>query len=107
MKRFLHMTVAPVLVLALLMTGCDGYYGPMGGRWDHMMNYGYGFGGMFMWILFVIIIGVVAYFVIQSVRSKTPGTTPQETPLDILKKRYAKGEINKEDYDRMKHDLEN
>jgi len=39
---------------------------------------------------------------------KTKGQTPAqgESHLDILKKRYAKGEISKEDYDRMKRDLE-
>jgi putative membrane protein len=29
-----------------------------------------------------------------------------ETPLDILKKRYAKGDINKEEFDRKKKELE-
>jgi putative membrane protein len=29
-----------------------------------------------------------------------------ETPLEILKKRYAKGEIAREEYERMKKDLE-
>lgn len=28
-----------------------------------------------------------------------------ETPLEILKKRYARGKITKEDFDRMKKDI--
>jgi len=90
---------------AWLTAGCSGYHGPMDGRWNHM-NYGCGFGGMFMWIFFVIIAALVAYFVIQTIRAKTAGSMPQETPLDILKRRYAKGEITKEDYDKMKKDID-
>lgn len=70
-----------------------------------MMHYGYG-GGIFMWILFLIIIGLLVYFVIQATKTKGQTTTHNESPLDILKKRYAKGEITKEDFDRMKKDLE-
>lgn len=36
--------------------------------------------------------------------SKSP--TSKETPLEILKMRYAKGEITKEDFEQMKKDLE-
>ena len=33
------------------------------------------------------------------------GRSTSETPLDILKKRYAKGEISKEDYEKIRKDL--
>lgn len=35
-----------------------------------------------------------------------PGGPTQETPLDILKRRYVSGEITKEDFERMKKDIQ-
>lgn len=98
-----------LLLLTPLLTMCSGPYGHMGG-WDRTGNYacgfGYGYGGVFMWILFLIVVGVAMYFIIQSAKTKNilGGTT--DTPLDILKKRYAKGDITKEEFDRMKKELE-
>ena len=56
-----------------------------------------------MWIIMIVLIGVLIYFFIQLQKGKAGST---ETPLEILKKRYARGEITKEDFDRMKKDLE-
>jgi len=99
-------TFAAFLLLTTLVVSC-GPYGPMH-RWGDgpMMNYGFGYGGMFMWIIFLIAIGLLIYFFVQSQKTRGQTPTENESHLDILKKRYAKGEINKEDFDRMKRDLE-
>jgi len=60
--------------------------------------------GMFLWGIFwwVLIIGGI-YLVFRLLR--TDETRPYETPLDILKKRYARGEITAEEFQRMKEEL--
>ncbi len=72
--------------------------------WRHMMWSGCG--GGFMWIVFFILIGVVVYFVLRNAKSSAPQNTRRETPMEVLKRRYAKGEITKEQFDEMKRDLE-
>ncbi len=70
------------------------------GNW----GWGMGFGWIFMIVFWALVIMGVVYLVQIATRSgKTPGQ--KETPLDILKKRYAKGEITKEEFERMKDDL--
>ncbi len=59
-----------------------------------------------MWILVLVVMGVIFYFLQQASKSKGPDGSAMETPLEILKKRYARGEIDKEEFDRMKKDLE-
>jgi putative membrane protein len=98
-----------VLIFAPLLTMCSWPHGPMMGGWDRPGSYGcgYGFGGgMFMGILFLIILAVAIYFIVQYLRSKNVTGHAQETALDILKIRYAKGELTKEDFDRMKNELQ-
>ncbi len=97
-----------VLTLVPLLTMCSRPYGPMMGGWDRTGNYGcsFGYGGMFMWILFLIVLAVAIYFIVQNVRSKNTSGQATESAIDILKKRYAKGEITKEEFDRMKNELQ-
>jgi putative membrane protein len=52
-----------------------------------------------------IMIGMLTYFIIQAIRTKGQMPKQDENALDILKKRYAKGEITKEDFDRIKEDI--
>jgi putative membrane protein len=75
---------------------------PMGNG-GHMMGYGYG-GGL-MWLIVLVLVGVGIYFLLQVSKSKGSDVSNIETPSDILKQRYAKGEIDKEEFERKKNDL--
>ena len=71
------------------------------------MDYGWGMGfggGLFMilfWIL--VIIGVV--LIIKLVMRRTKEGGGPETALDVLNKRYAKGEISKDEFEEKKKDI--
>jgi putative membrane protein len=65
--------------------------------------FGPGFGWLFMVLVWVlVIVGIVA--IIKS--AATPSVSRGETPLEILKARYARGEIGKEEYERMRSELQ-
>lgn len=79
----------------------------------HMTDYGHGrgmmgywFGGFFMWIIFIVIIAVVVYLIIRLSKQKETYTLMNETPRHILEKRYARGEISKEEFDEIRKNIE-
>ncbi len=77
--------------------------GMMGWGW-----YGMGFlGWLFMLVFWGLIITVLVLVVQRLWDRRRPGSGEGsgEAPLDILKRRYARGEIGKEEYDQMKRDL--
>ena len=105
MKIYLELFLMMITGLLVSCTG-EGYYGQQGpGGWGRMMHYGFGYGGMFMWIILLIVIGLLIYFFVQARKTKDQTPAQNENHLDILKKRYAKGEITKEEYDRIKKTL--
>jgi len=60
--------------------------------------------GWFMWILIIGLIFVLIWTNTRE-RDKYLPFDKSESAIDILKKRYAKGEITKEQFEQMKKDL--
>jgi len=72
-----------------------------------MMFGNHGFmGGGFMWIFWIAFI-VGLFFLIKWIvqQNKPVEQKHVENPIEILKKRYARGEINKEEFEQKKKDL--
>ncbi len=64
---------------------------------------------MFIMIIFGVAL-IVAIFYLSKGSWSFPGNrsqdgSPEASPLDILRKRYARGEINKEEFEQKKKDL--
>lgn len=73
-----------------------------------MHEFGYGWGMGFVWIIGIIILLIILWLAFKIFRSNSEQSSiSQKTPLDILKERYAKGEIDKEEFEQRKKDLEN
>jgi len=72
----------------------------------HMDGWGYGPTGVGM--LFVLLFWVLVVLAIVALVKWLAGARREtgERPLDIVRARYAKGEITREQYEQMKKDLE-
>ena len=68
-----------------------------------MMNnpcWGMGWGMWFIPLLTILVI----YFLVKN-NSQTKSRQNSESPMEILRKRYAKGEITKEQFEEMKRNI--
>jgi len=93
-------TTSLSLIAAVQMFGGRGYQGMMGG-------WGWGFGilGMLFWLALVVLIVVLVWRLLGRGGQGSWREGSRETPREILEKRYARGEIDREAFERMKRDL--
>lgn len=67
-----------------------------------MHGWGMGWG----WIIGLIVLVLIVWLVVWAINQNKGVNQPfDKSPLDILKERYAKGEIDKEEFDQRKKDL--
>ena len=79
--------------------------GMMGGGWG--MGW---FGGIFMivfWILILVGLVFVIKWLVQATAKEGPSGQSGSRAMEILKERYARGEIDKAQFEDMKRDLVN
>lgn len=67
----------------------------------------WGFGGtsiiaVFFWALLIILFVLI---LVKAFKSEDKDKSEETKPLEIIKERYAKGEINKKEYEEMKKEL--
>ena len=106
-------------MMSLMTAGMMGSNGTGNGssNWGGMMgnsNYrGYGgmmgylgWGGMVMGLLVLILFLVILFFVMKALFKK-PSAITLESPLDILKKRFASGELSQDEYEKISEHLRN
>ncbi len=101
--------VIAIIIIVPLVFGAvlGGQYGGWGMMGPGMMG-GFGWGWL-MPIFFIIFWGLVIWGIVALVRglsgSRGSDSSTAESALEVLKKRYARGEINKEEYEEKKKDL--
>lgn len=67
-------------------------------------HFGAGWGMLLVWLIPILLIALVVRYGFGD-RDRDRDVRSEPTPLDILKSRYAKGEIDQDEYQRKKQEL--
>lgn len=73
----------------------------------HPMSWMWGAWGLGMMLMMLVFWGLVITGIVLGIRwlARTGGGAQRDRALDILRERYARGEINKDEFDSKQRDL--
>lgn len=77
-------------------------------HWDSWggQGFGMGFGGLPMLLFWIGVIAAIVWLIASALRSGTRSSDANaSSAIEVLKRRYAQGEISKEEYEQKKKDL--
>jgi len=117
----LAVIIAVVLILSYFSSGYSYYGSPYGYGWGGMMGGWGGFPMLFMLPIGIVILIIIGYVIYRGVwwgggccgghyghyghDVHYRSNEERETAMEILRRRYARGEITKEQFEQMKKDI--
>lgn len=66
---------------------------------------GWGFGILFWIVIAAMVVLAIGWAVWQRTERPHDGSASRETPMEILQRRYARGDMSKEEYEQKRRDL--
>ena len=74
--------------------------------WGGFGGWGMGFGFVLMLLFWILVILGIAALIRWLLQPSPSRSSRDKTPLEIVQERYARGEIDREEYEQKKRDLE-
>lgn len=96
MNKMNIISLGVTLAIPGLLAACGQRMGPNPQQGGYMMNMP--FGGLFM----ILVLLAIVVFIAMVLKGVTRRDQTLDSPLDIIKRRYASGEIDKDEFERLK-----
>ena len=99
--------VLAVVVIVSIVPGLIGGWRGYGYGWGYGMMGGYG-NVFLMPVIWIVVVGLIVWAVVAAVQrpGESGGSThSSDSALEVLKRRYAGGEINKDEFEQRRRDL--